>query len=169
MVEESDSSIENTALREAEEEIDLKKEDVDVLCTLPPSLMGFREIIKCSTVVCTLRNNDVRLQASSEVDRMFWVPLRTFLGEGEEGDGGSSHWQVTHKYRRKFFVPVDYFKIPNHPDFIVWGFTARLCIIIASIVYSTPPSFPFGHYYVTSAISDNIEISEFRLPGVHRD
>ena len=120
--------------------------------------MGVREIIKCSTVVCTVVAEDVKLEANSEVDHIFWVPLRTFLGEGD------NHWQEKTEYRKKFPMLLDYFRIPGHSDFVVWGLTARLCTIVASIVYSRPPAFPFAHYYISSVDSGHIGITKFMLP-----
>ncbi len=162
MTEEGDISLEETALREAEEEIGLKRNDIKILCTLPSSITGYKEIIMCNTVVCTLETPNVSLQPNTEVDHVFWVPLKSFLGDN------GNHWQVNTTYRRKFPVSIDYFRIrPNEQsEFIVWGLTARLCTIAASIVYSRAPSFPFGHYYITSTSHSRVTISEYQLPSL---
>ena len=147
MVDAADCSLEDTALREAEEEINLKREHVKTVAILPPSLYGSRENIVCSTVVCSLATEDtekLNLQAQKEVDEILWVPLKIFLG------GHENHWQKQVLFRKKWPVILDYFRIPEHSNLVVWGLTARLCIIVASIVYSRPPSFPFVHVYVSS-------------------
>ena len=156
MVQDTDASIIETALRETNEEINLMEENIDIISTLPPVLMGFSEIINCNTVISTLKNDSkLCLQPNEEVDRIFWVPLKIFLGE----DG--NHWQVTAKYRRNLPITVDYFKIQH--DHIVWGLTARLCVMIASIVYSRPPNFPFNHYYISSVDNNCISVADYCL------
>ncbi len=156
MVDTDDTSLVQTALRESKEEIHLTSDNVDIVSTLPPVLMGFNEIIKCNTVISTLKNNtQLCLQPNEEVEHVFWVPLKTFLGDH------GNHWQVKTRYRDKLSVTLDYFRIQQ--EFIVWGLTARLCIIAASIIYSRPPAFPFQHYYISSVHNDFISFAKYSL------
>lgn len=161
MVDPTDNSLEDAALREAEEEVNLKREQVDVISTLPPSIWGGnRNMIKCHAVICTIRDTkNLNLQPNPEVQDMFWMPLETFLS-----DNGEMHEQMVVMYREEVPMELDYFNIPRAGDHVLWGLTARLCITIATIVYSRHPSFTHTHYYISSNDADSFGISEYFLP-----
>ena len=163
MEEPSDSSLEETALREAEEETNLKRDKVELVATLPPFVCGFLEIMQCYVVVCTLKSPGIKhlgLQASREVSGIYWIPLRLFLG--------GPHHQFGSVFYQNKKVSIDYFTVSGineqQQSIIVWGLTARICIIIACVVFSEPTHFPFSVWYVSSLDGCYINLKVFLLP-----
>ena len=157
-----DDCLEDTALREAEEEINLKRDNVNIITVLPPLIVGSTGgVSQCYTVVCTLNThvNDLHLQSSSEVNDVYWIPLKFFLN----GENWTSS-MLLFGTRWSFNA----FKVTNEEAVIVvWGLTARLCTIIASVVYSQPPNMPFTESYIDSFNSDGINFCSFLLPNIN--
>ena len=156
-------SLEDTALREAEEEVGLKRKHVQTVATLPPLLNG-NVPLQCYTVVSILKvdnADDLRLVASNEVNSIHWVPLRLFLG------GGAHHWQgfarepSGRKWSDDFFRVVD--ETDSQRGVVVWGTTAKICVIVASIVFSCPPTFPITVYYTPSMNDSTIVLKPFLI------
>ena len=125
-----------------------------IVATLPQFLVGLNSYFQCHVVVCTLtvdNADELGLVGNSEVNSIHWVPLRLFLG------GGAHHWQEIfvdvdqEKFSSNFFRVVD--KTDNQRAVVVWGLTGRICIMIASIVFSHPPTFPITVYQLI--IDDN--------------
>ncbi len=158
-----DHCIEDTALREAEEEINLKRKDVNIVTVLPPvvviSSTGYG--IQCYFVVATLNTNNMELQSNNEVDGIYWVPLKLFLGE-DEYLGCSLPFLGTRVY-------VDYFNINNQSSnpIVCWGFTSKWCMLIASIVYSRPPHVAFSFSFVDSLDCNKYNMCSFVLPNIN--
>uniref|UniRef100_A0A915D3E5 Nudix hydrolase domain-containing protein n=1 Tax=Ditylenchus dipsaci TaxID=166011 RepID=A0A915D3E5_9BILA len=124
----SDSNPIETALREANEEIGLKHESVNVVGVLKP--IPSRHLILIYPVLCILRepNNIPELHVSSEVDHIFWTPLANFLSAENY-----KALQIEQHFR------IHVFKLERP----VFGITALLAIIVAMAVYDQHPSFEF--------------------------
>lgn len=122
-IDEDDASPVSAALREAEEEIGLDSDCVEVLGMMPEYLSGSGYRI---TPVVALVNDDVELTANpDEVDYIFEVPL-AFLMDSENHKVGSRMFNGKRRY---------YLEMPFGEHYI-WGVTAgmikifqeRLCI-----------------------------------------
>ena len=140
MEDEQDSSLYETALREAEEEVNLKHHQVQFVGFLPPGIVGLKEKKLCYTAIVTLTVDidQLELTPNNEVKEIFWMPLRLFLGPGPH------HKQVIGHVMERI-ITYNLFQYKN--GLVVYGFTARLCIMIAVIVYGEPPHFPFSPYF----------------------
>lgn len=111
--EESDPTVIDAALREAEEEIGLPARNVEVLGTLPDheTVTGFR----VTPVVGLVRHTFVERPEQGEVDEIFRAPFAhvvdpgRFLVEGRRWQGRRRH----------------YYAVPYGPYYI-WGATARI-------------------------------------------
>ncbi len=154
-----------TALREAQEEIQLDPSLVEVIAVLPPHPSGPKHLIAVTPVVCTLlgKPEDLSLVLNDEVEYTFWVPLRVFLQR-------ESHTALKVWWRDVFlgvcsFEYMETLKdnvVPSPGDVgelsgavstreneghgyrnhIIWGLTASMCILVASIVLDRTPDFP---------------------------
>ena len=163
----TDVSLVDTALREAEEEVGLRRDQVQVVAALPPLPYGMTIYMQCYMVVCTVlcaSVDQLDLRCSSEVDSIHWVPLRMFLG---------GH----HHKKRMFYsqiidanVTVSFFKVVEKTEsrraVVVWGLTARMCIVVACIALSLPPCFPCNLHYIRSVDTYTIYISPFLIPSI---
>ena len=111
----SGETYEQTALREADEEVALPGDQLDLIGRLDPlSTVVSRSYIV--PVVATLSGTPPSLQASAaEVDRILWVPL----AELTRADTYREEWWGTAPLDRPmFFFHLD--------DETVWGATARI-------------------------------------------
>lgn len=149
-------------MRETEEEIGLKRDKVTVVGTLPPLIFSRNGLSKCYVVVCTLNVPDPVLTLGTEVHKYYWVPLKLFLG----GD----HHCTQMQHFNHAIIAVDYFEIvkPSADSslVIVWGLTGVMCIIVASIVFSSPPRFPCTLYYVDTVDDCNMHLKSFVYPDI---
>lgn len=109
----TDASIEDTALREAHEEIGLPPQNVDIFCTMPSheTVTGFR----VTPVLACIRADFVTKPEPGEVAEVFSVPL-AHLTDTARYQVQSRLWQGR---QRKYYV------IPYGPYYI-WGATARI-------------------------------------------
>jgi 8-oxo-dGTP pyrophosphatase MutT (NUDIX family) len=102
-----------TALREAEEEVRLKTDQVEVVGLLPDS---FTRKFTQVTPVVGIVSGDVSLVASpDEIETIFYVPLTVFMADKRIrtdifNHGGKIHWAPAYEY-------------DGHE---IWGFTARV-------------------------------------------
>lgn len=138
----SDSSLYQTALREAEEEVNLKPHQVRFVGFLPPRFIGLTSFKLCHTALVTLAVDvsELQLEPNEEVDELFWMPLKLFLG------GGDHHWQEKGRLAFRINVDLFHYESANGLVHIVWGFTASLCILAAVIIYGEPPHFPYSFH-----------------------
>ena len=165
----TDVSMVDTALREAEEEVGLRRDQVQVVAALPPILCGVQEYMQCHVVVCTVSCASVDqldLSPSSEVDSIHWVPLRLFLG-------GYHHWQdrewLALGDSRRFCL--DFFRVaeerePQQAPMVVWGLTAKICVVVACVTLSETPRFPFTAFYIHSIDLYGANLMPFMLPDM---
>ena len=158
-----DSSLVETALREAEEEVGLSRDQVEVVGTLPYCIVGHPTMYVCVAVLCTLLEEIDRLslKANGEVESIFWTPLDLFL------NGGSNYWIDKIQYQQ-FKVSVDFFRYQPDSDgesHIIWGMTGRYCMLVASIVLGQHVHFPLSILAVSEIRRKNIYLTYLRLPG----
>lgn len=140
----TDRSLVDTALREAREEVGIPPELVTVVGTLPPYcriIIGRPSIDQITTVIAALSpENNKRLKLTlnhDEVADVFWVPLDLFLG------GSSHHTTVNYRYMNTGYTDNQFSLDHLGLSYTVWGLTASLCVVIATILLQTPTHFPF--------------------------
>ncbi len=112
-LDEGDASAEAAALREAEEEVGLAPDAVELLGSLPPheTVTGF-----CVTpVLGWIAGGFTPRPEAGEVDEVFFAPLRFVLEPGNFVVE-SRHWRGSRRY---------YYAVPWGPYYI-WGATARI-------------------------------------------
>lgn len=128
-----------TALREAEEEINLKPSQVNVIGLLPPFSVFTKQLHKCYAVMATLdeTREPLRLDPNEEVSDYFWMPLKYFINSGPH------HWQSKAR-----FLGIHYhlncfkYKASNGRSYEVYGLTAKFCITVAMVACNQPPHYP---------------------------
>lgn len=167
MQDDKDSSVVDTALREAEEEISLHRHQVKVTSVLPPFFASSDAITVVHVVVCTLVTDKAELSlcANREVERIFWAPLRLFVEE-------DNHWQMTVPFQAKEYETdlFSYTVESTAEKYIIWGLTSRICVTVASIVLQTPVPFTFIPRVLVkkeSAGNCEWEIAILRMPFRH--
>ncbi|WP_293450517.1 CoA pyrophosphatase [Planktotalea sp.] len=108
-----DSTLIETALREAEEEIGLPRECVEILGSMASheTVTGF----VVTPIVGVLRTDFDVCPESGEVAEVFSVPL-TFLADNKNFEIQSRRWRGKRRY---------YYVVPYGPYYI-WGATARM-------------------------------------------
>ncbi len=113
-----DKDLRATALREAEEEIGLDRDNVELLATLPPheTVTGF----VVTPVIGRVRANFTPQPEAGEVEEVFSVPY-AFLSEPAHYRVQSRLWQGKRRA---------YYTIPWGPYYI-WGATARMLRMLA--------------------------------------
>lgn len=142
MKDKSDSSLYVTALREAEEEVNLKPHQVNFVGFLHDYVaynIFRKQYDLCSAVMATLAVDvtDLELRPNEEVADIFWMPLKHFLG------GGLHHWQENN-ILGDFIFHSNFFRYScDGKVFIVWGITAMFCIAVATILLQEPTHFPY--------------------------
>lgn len=130
-----DSSLTVTALREAEEEVGLARDQVEILGALRHSRA--KSGIKVVPVVGLVRATPVLTPNPDEVESVFRVPLRFFLETQPARD-----YRVTW---RSLDLVVPCFR---YDGYIIWGLTAHMLVEFARhgfghvIDYPWPPVLP---------------------------
>lgn len=131
----SDRDDVDTALREAEEEIGLPPDDVQVVCTLFPIINKSGLLV--TPVVGFIEESFCPSPNPAEVRSMFTVPLGFFTSEDHYSACGTSEMVGT----LHFFNFVD-------PDsgrqYQIWGLTAMLAILVATLALRKKPRFEVG-------------------------
>lgn len=144
--ESDDGSLIATALREADEEINLKQDQVNVIGLIPPFMVINTiksQIFPCYAVIATLagKRNDLQLIPNEdEVSDHFWMPLKSFISSGPHHQkmkssslfGGHSHFSYDHFS----------YKSSEGKLYKVMGLTARLCMVTAMVAFNEPPHWP---------------------------
>ncbi|XP_078665369.1 peroxisomal coenzyme A diphosphatase NUDT7-like [Branchiostoma floridae x Branchiostoma belcheri] len=121
----------HTALREAEEEIKLHPEDVDVLSQTVP--VTARDGILVTPVVGFIPDS-FQPTPNNEVTDVFTMPLENFLSS----EGHSSR-DITWKGNS---AQVHYFQYKEKDKtYITFGFTALIAMIVAAQIYERTPEF----------------------------
>ena len=114
-IDEEDSSPEMTALREAEEEIGLKREDVEVLGRIDDAVTVVSNFVVHPFVGLIPFPYDFMIN-TFEVDRMLYVPFRSFLPDGV------ADRILPIEYEGTVVESLSYV----HEGEVIWGATARI-------------------------------------------
>lgn len=132
-----DVDLVSTALREANEEVGIKAENVEVLEVLSPRMVR-RTVV--TPVIGLLKSSDFRLSIDhTEVEKAFHVPLEFFL------ENSPNHFYKTFQYKNQEFR-IHFFQFTQHrtdkvESFSIYGFTAGLCVEVASVVFDRLPDY----------------------------
>ncbi len=117
-VERADASIEAAALREAEEEIGLRPQDVEVVGRLPDYLTGSG--FRISPVLALLPDGLALTPSEAEVESIFTLPLSVLLDPA-----------APERRRAPFRGRVREFWVWPHPEHYIWGATAAILVHLA--------------------------------------
>ncbi|XP_072013460.1 uncharacterized protein [Amphiura filiformis] len=138
---EADADIVKTALREAEEEIGLPQDQVEVISKVVPSFA--KHGILVTPIVGFISEDFVPQPNPDEVECAFSVPLADFLSD-ENHTSQPGTWQ-DRPYRLHFF---------HHPcttkagkKIVTWGLTAFMAMVVASMIYKRPPNFETDNWF----------------------
>ncbi|KAJ3285268.1 hypothetical protein HK104_009573 [Borealophlyctis nickersoniae] len=126
--EEGDKDLVATSLREANEEIGLPVESVQVLTTLHVFVSRFHLLV--TPVVGVIPSDFKPVPNPSEVAECFSVPLRRFVMPEDHGSV-DIEWEGM-PYRAHWFI---------HDNYKIWGLTAEILIEAARIAYGDPTAF----------------------------
>ena len=144
--EQLDDNLVNTALRETKEEVGIPPDSLEFISTLPLLPAG-KERVTAVTPVAFLLTRDTEISANaSEVDAVFWAPLHIFLNENSKKKPKSFIYEGKIKFST---VAFDFFDAETQRIFLIWGFTARLCVLSAAVALDTSPHFPFTVLSIT--------------------
>ena len=152
-----------TALREAQEEIQLDPGLVKVITVLPPFLAGCEPLFAVTPIVCTLlpKPEELLLVPNNEVEYAFWVPLRVFL-EGRRYSVIKGWWfngwnsadciEYTEVLKPKTLPSPNARSTASkstqspeqttYTNHHIWGLTATVCIVLSAIALNRVPDFP---------------------------
>ncbi|XP_072965131.1 nudix hydrolase 15, mitochondrial-like [Typha angustifolia] len=142
--EEGDADEQETALREAREEIGLDPSLVSVVTVLEPFLS--KHLLRVAPVVAILHDKNLfkPVLNADEVEEIFDAPLEMFLKDENR------RWEEREWNGVKYIIHYFDFLIDER-KFVIWGLTAGILIRAASAVYQRPPSF-------------SMEYSRFKIP-----
>ena len=149
--EQSDHNLVNTASRETKEEVGVPPDSLDFISTLPMLPAGMERATAVTPVVFLLTKETEIIANASEVDAVFWVPLGVFLNENTKKKPKSFTYEGKIKFST---VAFDFFDVETQRTFLIWGFTARLCVVCATVALDTSPHFPFTALSITWSPSD---------------
>lgn len=114
-----------TALREAQEEVNLDPIHVEVVCTLPPIHSHLHTLTIVNPVVALVSTDTDQLRLvpdPAEVDCLYWVPLEFFLTNAKVADKNG----VTH-------ILFNYLDSVTGMEHVIYGVTAYLCNILSAM------------------------------------
>lgn len=150
-MEATDGSLEETARREAFEEIGLpmSKESVRLLCHLPPFLSRSGTPLLVTPVVCLSLDPTITPNLNlSEVSNIFSHPLYSFLTDTPPPPHyvPPTVYNGTRPYRMQYDIrwlqgrPYRLFRFEGRLN-PIWGFTADILIHTAMVAYRREPDF----------------------------
>ena len=146
----SDDNLVNTALRETKEEVGIDSHNLDYICTLLTLPAGVDKVIAVTPVVFLAKKQLSIKINTSEVEMAFWVPLEVFFNENTRMPKS----QVHNEGKKFSTVAFSYFDVENQTTFLIWGFTARVCVTAASVALNKAPYFPFTVLTLVHSPSD---------------
>ncbi|KAK7252105.1 hypothetical protein RIF29_35829 [Crotalaria pallida] len=131
---EGDKDDADTAKREANEEIGLDPELVNVVTVLEPFLS--KHLLRVVPVIGLLHDKNAfkPVLNPAEVEAVFDAPLEMFLKD-ENRSQEEREWMGEKYLIHSFDYEIE------HKKFIIWGLTAGILIRAASVVYQQPPAF----------------------------
>lgn len=132
----SDRDDVDTALREAEEEIGLPPDEVQVVCRLFPVIN--KNGLLVTPVVGFIEESFCPCPNPAEVSAVFSVPLDFFIREKDHyaADGAAGMMKQLHSF---YFVDPD-----SGSQYHIWGLTAMLAIVVAALALRKKPEFDIG-------------------------
>lgn len=136
----------DTALREATEEVGLNRQQVEVICTLPPQRTRVSGVTVVTPVVALTKCTPEELNLSpnpTEVDCLYWVPLELFLNLPLDGEDTRAWWHKT---------VFNYVEEDTEITHVIYGLTALFCVSVASVALNRLPNFPYEPRYVTELV-----------------
>ncbi len=156
-----------TALREANEEIQLDPSLVEVIAVLPQYPTGETGLLAVTPVVCTLlgKPEDLSLVPNDEVEYAFWVPLYLFV-ENKSYTFVKSWWNnkltIVNRFHFTVILTQTEHKVVfstreedkgiaiGYENHVIWGVTAAICITCSAIVLDKMPEFPCTVFIIQS-------------------
>jgi 8-oxo-dGTP pyrophosphatase MutT (NUDIX family) len=130
---EEDETPEQTALREAEEEVDLQSSQLEIVGTLSP-LVTMASKSAIWPVVALHQGRPTFRIDPNEVDRVFTVSLEHLLAVDSFVE--ERWWRETVRpVASDGSFPVNFYKVPGD---LVWGATARMLTELLIVVTTTP-------------------------------
>ncbi|KAF1873213.1 hypothetical protein Lal_00016354 [Lupinus albus] len=132
--EEGDKDDADTAKREANEEIGLDPELVNVVTVLEPFLS--KHLLRVVPIIGLLHDKKAfnPVPNPDEVEAIFDAPLEMFLKD-ENRNQEEREWMGEKYLIHSFDYEME------HKKYIIWGLTAGILIRAASVVYQRPPAF----------------------------
>lgn len=132
----SDRDDVDTALREAEEEIGLPPDEVQVVCKLVPVINKSGLLV--TPVVGFIEESFCPCPNPAEVSAVFPVPLDFFVSEKDHcaSHGAAGMVGLLHSFH---FVDPD-----SGSQYHIWGLTAMLAILVATLALKKKPEFDVG-------------------------
>ncbi|CAL0312083.1 unnamed protein product [Lupinus luteus] len=132
--EEGDKDDADTAKREANEEIGLDPELVNVVTVLEPFLS--KHLLRVVPIIGLLHDRKAfkPVPNPDEVEAIFDAPLEMFLKD-ENRNQEQREWMGEKYLIHSFDYEME------HKKYIIWGLTAGILIRAASVVYERPPAF----------------------------
>ncbi|XP_002735470.1 uncharacterized protein LOC100376725 [Saccoglossus kowalevskii] len=139
-MDEGDSDLLVTALREAEEEIGLPRETVEIVCQCVPFCT--RNGIMVAPFIGFIDDDFTPAPNAHEVSDVFSMPISDFLS-------AKNHRYEEYSYDNGFFMYVHFFEyIEKDKIFSPWGITALICIVVAVIALQRQPEFTINTHCV---------------------
>ena len=122
MSEERDTSLVETALRESEEEIGLRKESVNIVGSLDTMVSRFN--ISVTPFVGIIPVETKLSSSSEEIEAFFKVPLPFLL------DDNRFRNDPVKRGKKTFYVPAY-----KYDSYIIWGLTAMITVNFLNLVF----------------------------------
>lgn len=132
----SDRDDADTALREAQEEIGLPPEDVQVVCTLFPIINKSGLLV--TPVVGFIDESFCPNPNPAEVSAVFSVPLDFFTSQKDHYAAHGAAGLVGPLHSFHFMDP------DSGSQYHIWGLTAMLAILVAALALRKKPEFDVG-------------------------
>ncbi|XP_077983352.1 peroxisomal coenzyme A diphosphatase NUDT7-like isoform X2 [Glandiceps talaboti] len=137
----SDKSLMDAALREYWEEIGLPKEKVHVISESIQVMLMSAPNLAVSQFIAFIDDDFIPNVNQNEVDDVFSMPLEIFLSSeahySKEVFYGTQHIDLDSTFVH-FFTYKE-----NEKTYLPFGFTAIVCILLATVVFDKPPEFQF--------------------------
>ncbi len=124
-IEKNDTSPIETALREANEEVGLRSDDVNILGNLDVYITGTG--FRIMPIVSVVSDYSYLKANQNEVDEIFFLPLE-FLMDAKNHKKESATYEVNNKK-----YEYDYYVLP-YKDYNIWGATAGMLINLYQIL-----------------------------------
>lgn len=137
-----DKDIVATALREAQEEVGLPPEIVEVIAVLSPQISRAREkLMYVYPVIGILKSQFDLVINSSEVQTTFEVPLEFFLLKETHKRDKMTFKGRTFDLHWFYFNTIERESQNKSLTFHIWGLTASICMHVAMVSLSKLPEF----------------------------